>query len=94
MVFDVKISKKADAELSSLARSGEKNIVARIIEGLEQLAGDPHTSRPGADILRLEAVHPRLYRLRVGQYRILYSIDEKNKIVNVTMILHRKKAYK
>jgi len=94
MPFDVRVSKKADAELSDLARSGNKKLVTHIIESFTQLSKDPYSPRPGADILQLEAVDPKMWRLRVGQYRILYSIDEKAKIVNVTMILHRKKAYR
>ncbi|MBI5000248.1 MAG: type II toxin-antitoxin system RelE/ParE family toxin [Euryarchaeota archaeon] len=94
MPFDVRISKKADAELSGLSRSGDKKIAKRILEGLEHLAENPHTPRPGTDILQLEAVDPKMWRLRVGQYSILYAIDEKNRIVNVTMIIHRKKAYR
>lgn len=34
------------------------------------------------------------YRLRQGNYRIVYSIDEQNKIVKVLLIAHRKDAYR
>ena len=94
MPYEVRVAKKADAELSDLTKSGNRNLTQRIFDGLDRLAEDPKTPRSGADILQLEAVDPKVWRLRVGQYRILYSIDEKRKIVNVTMILHRKKAYR
>ena len=35
-----------------------------------------------------------LYRIRVGVYRIIYSIDDKHNIVDITYIRHRSKAYK
>jgi len=94
LAFKVRIHKRAEAEISGLSRSGEKNIIKRIIEGLNRLADDPFRARPGADILQLKSVDPKLYRLRIGKYRILYSINEKNKTVNVTMVIKRKKAYR
>ena len=34
------------------------------------------------------------YRLRVGDYRALYSFDKKAKIITVLSVQHRKDAYK
>ena len=34
-----------------------------------------------------------LWRLRVGDYRVAYVLDEKNKLVTVWGILHRKEIY-
>jgi len=34
------------------------------------------------------------YRLRVGDYRILYEIDDSNKIVTICRILRRREAYR
>ena len=34
------------------------------------------------------------YRIRSGRYRILYRIDEKEKIVYIYRIKHRKEAYR
>ena len=34
------------------------------------------------------------YRIRVGMYRVIYEIDDKNKIVTVYKIRHRKDVYK
>jgi mRNA interferase RelE/StbE len=38
--------------------------------------------------------HRRLYRVRVGQYRVVYEIDEQRKLVLVTRIRHRREAYR
>ncbi len=94
MGYEVRIDKKAEARLTRMLHSGQKDVVSRIVEGLNRLSEDPFRSRSGADILQLESVYPKLYRLRVGKYRVLYSIDRKKKVVNITMILHRKKAYR
>ena len=34
------------------------------------------------------------YRIRSGDYRIIYRIDDKNKIVYVYRVKHRKEAYR
>jgi mRNA interferase RelE/StbE len=36
----------------------------------------------------------KTYRLRVGNYRIIYQIDEKKKIVTVYGVIHRREAYR
>ena len=37
--------------------------------------------------------HERLYRIRVGYYRVIYEIDDRAKMVLVTRIRLREKAY-
>lgn len=34
------------------------------------------------------------YRIRAGDYRIVYEINDKNKTVNIFRIRHRKEAYR
>lgn len=65
----------------------------RIREKVRILAEDPFRAHPGADI-RLLWGHddPPLYRLRVGDYRVLYFVLETE--VRVTEILHRSQAYR
>jgi mRNA-degrading endonuclease RelE of RelBE toxin-antitoxin system len=57
------------------------------------LEEDPIRPRSGADI-RLVWSHddPPLYRLRIGEYRVLYFIM--NGEVRVTEIVHRSQAYR
>ena len=38
--------------------------------------------------------HRRLYRVRVGQYRVVYEIDEQRKLVLVTRVRHRREVYR
>ncbi|MFQ5919000.1 MAG: type II toxin-antitoxin system RelE/ParE family toxin [Thermoplasmata archaeon] len=60
---------------------------------LHVLEEDPFQSRSGADI-RLIWPHddPPLYRLRVGDHRVLYFVMQGE--VRVTEVLHRSKAYR
>ncbi|MBI2328219.1 MAG: type II toxin-antitoxin system RelE/ParE family toxin [Chloroflexi bacterium] len=34
------------------------------------------------------------YRLRVGDYRVLYTIDDKNSIITVFAVGHRREVYR
>ena len=34
------------------------------------------------------------YRIRIGDYRILYAVDKKNKEILVLSIAHRREAYR
>ena len=60
-------------------------MVRRIIRKLQQ---DPWP--PG--VRKLQGV-PGGYRLRVGKWRILYTIDDQAKEIHVYQIKHRSKAY-
>jgi len=34
------------------------------------------------------------YRLRIGNYRVLYEIDDKEMVVRIFRVLHRREAYR
>jgi len=34
------------------------------------------------------------YRLRVGDYRVLYDLDKDNFIINISAVRHRREAYR
>ena len=61
--------------------------VARIIRALEQLSN----SLKG-DVKRLTNFTPE-YRLRVGDYRVLFEIEGQGRVV-VYRVRHRKEAYR
>lgn len=65
-----------------------KKDIARIFERLQQLGHQPRP--PGCEKLR--AVEG--YRIRQGDYRILYTIDDKNRIVDIVKIGHRREVYR
>jgi len=35
-----------------------------------------------------------LWRLRVGNYRVIYSIDDANRIIDISAVRHRRDAYR
>jgi mRNA interferase RelE/StbE len=72
--------------------SYEINILSNAERTLRKLPR-PLQIRISAEIMKL-ADDPRGYRIRIGDYRVLYSIDDGIKIIAVFKIAHRKDAYR
>jgi len=84
----VLISESARKDFYTLDDSLQKRVKA----ALESLKLNPFASRSGADIKRIQgSKNPYFYRLRVGGYRLIYTVDEME--VKVTRIMLRKKGY-
>jgi len=45
-------------------------------------------------VVRKLVGHERLYRIRVGRYRVVYEIDDKAQQVLITRIRHRREVYR
>lgn len=83
--FTVTILPSALAHLAKLPSHDQKRVKARI----DQLAEDP---RP-AGVKRLKG-ETDLFRLRSGDYRIIYSIEDVRLVVLVIRIGHRRDVYR
>ncbi len=83
--YTVEFSRKARKELEELSAF----IVQRIFPKIESLEQNPRPS--GAKKLHGEK---DMWRVRVGDYRVLYTISDKKKVVDVAGIMHRSKVYK
>lgn len=80
--------KSASKELSKLERKTQR----RIIKHIEPLRENPFEHRPKVDIARLKGERIQMYRLRVGEYRVFYTVEEEK--VVVLGVAHRGAAYK
>lgn len=83
-MFDVNITSSAERDLRRLDR-GIKN---RITPALLVLANDPRP--PGC--LKVKTSEGR-WRIRVGDWRIGYEIDDEAKTVTIVAIGHRREFY-
>ena len=63
----------------------------QIKRSLVELEENPFTSRSKCDIKLLKDTHPKKYRLRVGDYRIIYIII--NQEIRVIDLLKRELRY-
>jgi mRNA interferase RelE/StbE len=82
--YDVVLTASAEKELNKL--SGQ--LIARIVPRFESLASNPRP--PGCKKLQ---GGDREWRIRVGDYRVVYTIDDSKLLVEVTRIRHRSKVY-
>ena len=63
----------------------------KIRNSLKELENDPYTPRPICDVKALKDTRPKKYRLRVGDFRIIYIVEkEKVKIID---LLKRERGY-
>lgn len=85
MSYEINILSNAERTLRKLPRPLQIRISAEIMK----LADDP---RPHGYI-QLKGTEDG-YRIRIGDYRVLYSIDDGIKIIAVFKIAHRKDAYR
>jgi mRNA interferase RelE/StbE len=82
--YRIEIKKSAQKEIQSLPQPAVKRIVSKI----QDLAGNPR----GPDSKKLSS--QERYRLRVGQYRILYEIHDDILLIVVVRVANRKDAYR
>ena len=83
-MYKVRIKKSANKDLDAL----DDNTYLRIDRNIQSLRNDPFPR--GVKKLTGEE---NMYRIRVGKYRILYEIDQKNKTIVIYRIKLRKTAY-
>lgn len=85
MSYQVEISKSASKQLKKLP----VDIQERLESKIQQLALDPRPDGLG----KLQNGENR-YRIRVGDYRILYHIYDDVLVVTVVRVGHRREVYK
>lgn len=82
--YAVALARSARKELEAL----DPPIVSRLVARIEVLSKNP---RPmGSRKLRGSG---NLWRVRVGDYRVVYGIDDRRRLVDVVRIRHRREAY-
>ena len=82
--YQVTIKPSAGKELEGLPAT----VATRVGNKIKALAVTPRP--PGVKKLEGEPVR---WRIRAGDWRVIYSIDDKNRVVDVIYIRHRSKAY-
>ncbi|MFP4432130.1 MAG: type II toxin-antitoxin system RelE family toxin [Spirochaetaceae bacterium] len=83
MEYAVELKPKAIKDLRGI----DKTKATRIADALERLQTDLH-----GDVKKLTSHTPE-YRLRVGDYRVLFEVAGPNRVV-VYRIIHRREAYR
>jgi len=86
--WSVEFSKSAFRALERL----DKTVSPRILDHLESLAETENPLRH-KDVRSLEGKLRSFYRLRVGEYRVIFELDVENRRIGVLAIVPRGRAY-
>jgi mRNA interferase RelE/StbE len=84
-VYKLKIKRSARKELDGIPDSDFLKIDKSTLSLKEKQCPHPQSRK-------LQGINTR--RLRVGSYRIIYNVDERQKVVTVYRVRHRKDAYR
>ncbi len=83
--YSLSFKPAVEKDLQSIPRS----IVARILGRIDRLPTDPFPPQSA----KLQGAE-RLYRLRVGEYRIVYEVDSAASLVVIHYVRHRRDVYR
>ena len=83
--YSVTFARSARKELEKLPSS----FARRIIEQIDALAINPRPPRS----VKLQG-NRKLWRIRVGYYRVIYAVDDSSRTIDVSVVRHRRDAYR
>ena len=81
--YSLAVTKRFKRSFKKLPEDVQEKIYGRLVSLLE----NPHSG------VSLRGELSGLYRLRVGDYRVIYAIDEEKKLVVLLDVGHRRRIY-
>lgn len=75
--YEVLVDERVETDLAKVPN----HIVEKFLNSLDEFEINPVRSRPGFDAKCLKGFSANLYRLRIGNYRVLYSVDNNDRVV-------------
>lgn len=84
--YSLRIKTSAGRELAAV---GSRRDQRRIVSRISALANDPRP--PGSEKLAGAA---NAWRVRQGDYRILFTVDDGSRVVDIFKIGHRREVYR
>jgi mRNA interferase RelE/StbE len=70
-------------------RKLSKAVLQKIFSAIENLADEPFPSKT----IKLEGAD-KTYRIRIGDYRIVYEVETTGKLITVLYVRHRREVYR
>ncbi len=86
-LYAVSFRRSAEKDLQRL----DKAVRGRVLEVVEELGGNP---RPWGLRKMQGRRRDDAYRIRVGDYRVIYTVDDGAKAVTVERVRHRREVYR
>ena len=83
--YAVVFARSARKELQAL----DRGVANRILKRIEALTREPRPS----GCKKLEGTD-NLWRIRVGDWRVVYAVDDARTLVEISVVRHRREAYR
>ena len=83
-MYEITLASSAEKEIDRLPG----DIQQRIEKAIDSLKTNPRLH----GIIKLKGKE-NVYRIRVGDYRIIFTIDDKKRLIDVSYVRHRSKSY-
>ena len=83
--YTVVFARSARKELQNL----DPQVARRILKAIEALVANPRPS----GVVKLEGASD-LWRIRVGEWRVVYRISDRDRLLDVIAVRHRRDAYR
>ena len=84
MTYRIIIPRLVQKQLDDLPKKQRE----RLISAIRLLADEPRPS----GVKKLKG-YEKMYRIRIGDYRVIYNIEDQEKLILVLSSIHRKDAY-
>lgn len=84
--YEVRLTRSARKELGAVDSRADR---ARLVAAMERLASNP---RPVGSVKL--ATSDSTYRIRVGNYRVIYEVLDRLLVVDIIRIGHRREVYR
>ncbi|HDM22463.1 MAG TPA: type II toxin-antitoxin system RelE/ParE family toxin [Methanomicrobia archaeon] len=84
-MYSIKTTNQFERKIKKI----DKSIRGNIIEKISELKQDPYKN-----VKKLHGKLRGMYSLRIGEYRVIFSIDEEKNFIVLLTVGHRKRIYK
>ncbi|HLL88252.1 MAG TPA: type II toxin-antitoxin system RelE/ParE family toxin [Tepidisphaeraceae bacterium] len=85
MAYEIEYAPSAERQVRKLPR----DVQVRVLQKVDQLASHPRPSGCKRLVGRTE-----MWRVRIGDYRVVYRIDDDREFLIITVVGHRRDVYR
>ena len=83
--YKIQWKHSAEKELRGI----DRQLISRILSAIESLAVEPYPTQHR----KLQGSESS-FRIRIGDYRVIYQVDTENKVILIYHVRHRKDIYR